>query len=126
MKTNDPAHTDAVEIARQCTIAVLSKGEAGWELCAALIEPKLRERDEEIQKLNAQLATARRDSVLLDFLETEGGGCNFGPRDNPSKAHCWIETGNQFPNEVKHFYGDTYRDAIHAARQTHKEEGKTL
>lgn len=94
--------------------------------CFAAVDSWAKKRIEatqtELAALRARLLELEEDKADLDWLEAQRAGCNFGPRDNPTKFHCWIEddSAERGFGKVTHYHGDTLRAAIRAARKGEK------
>lgn len=56
------------------------------------------------------------DTEMLDWLENQRAGVNFGPVDHPNEAHVWVERPERrnlsWDMQVQHYYGSNYRQAI--------------
>lgn len=87
--------------------AYLSDAKTRQDLRARVAELELQTFD--IKKLEV-------DKARLDWLEEMHAGCNHGPSDKPTMFHCWVEVSGRHENPADHFYGNTLRAAIDAAK----------
>ena len=76
----------------------------------------LKKRVAELELQTFDIKKLEVDKARLDWLEEVHAGCNHGPSDKPTMFHCWVEVSGRHENPADHFYGNTLRAAIDAAR----------